>query len=392
MLKIFGLFLFSFAVVGCSSSDIATFQKVVAALEEHNEQNQPEPNSPPSPTPTENGGSEAGPFDIPEATVSADAPIIQAGDLREKALWNDPSVLKENGRYTMYMTTSIEEPFDPPILPFKASSADGQNWILDSQQPVLTAQGGPYDSVETPSVVKFGGKYHMFFTGVYPEGQASPMSIGHATSQDGNSWQIKSWELLKATGDNAWNGYLVGEPGAVVVEGQLYVFFSAVGARAGSDIPLQTLGLITSADGQKFSAPHPILGQGAMYPLSEGYAGYSSPTAVYENGKIHVFYSVVNVDKNQNPEWQQVAIHHAWTVPGGNGFTEDDQALLTRDSTSWTSGEVLAPSVIRDGSTAKMWFGGHVALSELAPLINRGIKGPEFGIGYATVPASAIFD
>ena len=116
------------------------------------------------------------------------------------------------------------------------------------------------------------------------------------------------------------------------------------------------------------------------------------PAAIYENGKIHVFYSVVNVDKNQNPEWQQVAIHHAWAVPGGNGFTEDDQALLTRDSTSWTSGEVLAPSVIRDGSTAKMWFGGHVALSELAPLINRGIKGPEFGIGYATVPASAIFD
>jgi len=36
-------------------------------------------------------------------------PIIKAGDLYHRGLWNDPSVLKENGLYIMYMTTSIQE-------------------------------------------------------------------------------------------------------------------------------------------------------------------------------------------------------------------------------------------------------------------------------------------
>src|SRR5258708_16813803 len=58
-------------------------------------------------------------------------PVIKAGDLRKQGLWNDPSVLKENGLYVMYMTTSIEEPFKPPIVPFPPPSPAGPSWKLD---------------------------------------------------------------------------------------------------------------------------------------------------------------------------------------------------------------------------------------------------------------------
>ncbi len=37
-----------------------------------------------------------------------------------------------------------------------------------------------------------------------------------------------------------------------------------------------------------------------------------------------------------------------------------------------------------------VWFGGHVAVARLGPLLRRGTKGPEFGIGLASAPASQL--
>lgn len=79
-----------------------------------------------------------------------------------------------------------------------------------------------------------------------------------------------------------------------------------------------------------------------------------------------------------------MAIHHARSADGVH-FREDDAPLLTRESTDWTDGEILAPGPLRDGDQIKLWFGGHVSRPRLATLIQRGIAGPEFGIGLATL-------
>ena len=313
-------------------------------------------------------------------------PVLEAGALLDKAMWNDPSVIRTGDGYVMYATTSIAEPWKPPVLPFRLVSADGSHWQLSPAAPLLQPVA-PFSSIETPSVVQFGGRWHMFFTGVHSDPDPSPMSIGHAVSTDGISWTIDKPLLLQATGKTGdWRSYLVAEPGAVVVGNRLIVYFSAVGARSGEGPPQdQSIGAIVSTDGINFSPPSRVLTQGAMYPPAEGFVGYSSPAAVVEGSRIHLFYSVAQYRKGANPEWRQVAIHHASSADGLSAFVEDEKPVLSASSVGWASGEVLAPSPVIEDGKLKLWFSGHVPNSQLAPLIQRGFKGPEFGIGIATI-------
>ena len=97
-------------------------------------------------------------------------PILSAGQHRDKSFWNDPSVIQDGNKYVMYMTTSVNEPWKPPVLPFRAVSDDGLNWKLDPKTPLLSAKDTPFVNNETPSVIKYKGLYHMYYTGVYPAG------------------------------------------------------------------------------------------------------------------------------------------------------------------------------------------------------------------------------
>lgn len=326
----------------------------------------------------------------PQWQMVGDAPVLQAGSLRDQALWNDPSVLKLDGQYVMYLTTSTEKPFEPPILPFRTVSSDGTTWQLSPDTPLLSAEGGPYVSVETPSVVRFGGQWHMFFTGIYPGGADTPMGIGRATSADGLVWKVQAWELFLHDPGEPWRSYLVGEPGAVVHNGRLHVYMSAVGGRPGGGPPAQSLALAVSSDGVTFSRPERVLTQSDLYPAEQGFAGYSSPAALSHNGRVHLFFSVAHWLPGGNPEWTQIAIHHASSADGVTAFLQDQTALLSYTDRVWTEGEVLAPSPLVEDDEIKLWFGGHVPNSALRPLIVRGISGPEFGIGLARAPLSAL--
>lgn len=324
-------------------------------------------------------------------TMPFENPVIKAGDLRPKGLWNDPSVLKESGRYVMYMTTSVEEPFKPPIVPFRAVSSDGVRWQLDPPTPVAMPTGTQFQSVETPSVVRFRDRYHMFFTGTYAKPNPAPMAIGHATSPDGINWTVKPGPVIAATGrPHDWNGFLVAEPGAIVRGNQIFVYFNATGARTGGKPPQdQSIGLVRTEDGENFSAPVRVLTQSPLFPADKGFTGYSTPAAAEINGRVHLFYDVALFQKGGNPEWQQVALHHAVSTGDGQGdFVQDQQPIFTRNDFSWTAGEILAPAVLAEDGQVKLWFAGHVRVRDLGPLIRRGIAGGEFGIGFATRPAA----
>ena len=55
----------------------------------------------------------------------AENPCLSFGQLRPLGSWNDPCVLKRNGKYVMYLTTSLMVPGRPPVQPFRAVSDDG---------------------------------------------------------------------------------------------------------------------------------------------------------------------------------------------------------------------------------------------------------------------------
>src|SRR5690242_9450682 len=58
-------------------------------------------------------------------------PSLSFGQHRPLASWNDPCVIKDHGKYVMYMTTSLLVPGRPPVQPFRAVSDDGLNWSLE---------------------------------------------------------------------------------------------------------------------------------------------------------------------------------------------------------------------------------------------------------------------
>ncbi len=316
------------------------------------------------------------------------APVIKAGDLRRRGVWNDPCVLREGQGYVMYLTSSTGEPFKPPVQPFRAVSADGKSWRLEPETPLLSPQGTEFVSIETPTVVRFKGAYHMYFTGVYPEGSVPSMAIGHATSPDGVTWTLdrSGQPVIRATGSVMdWNGFLVAEPGAVVRYDRLYLYFTAMGGRAGGNPPqVQVIALATSDDGTTFDEPRSVLGQSSLYPPTRGYVGYSTPSAVWHDGKVHLFYDVAHHDANANPQWAQVALHHAVSEDGAS-FQEDAAPILTRERLGFAKGEVLGPSAIIEGDSVNLWFQGHAGAGEFIGeflLLGRTEK---FGIRFGTI-------
>lgn len=241
--------------------------------------------------------------------------VLSFGDYMPKALWNDPSILKLNGTYVMYATANVGGKWGT-VLPFRGTSQDGIHWDMSTRPLLELGKSGSFDedSVETPSVVRFKGKYHMFYTGIVKGLIKQKMAIGHAISDDGITWRrVSEKPLIKPTGNffRDWNGFHVAEPGAVVFNNRLFVYFHASGRRDGGGSPgnQSAIGYIVSDDGFNFSPMKKILTQGPMYPTSapERYLGYSTPSAVVAGGKVHLFYDVIA----SKPSWQQVALHHA---------------------------------------------------------------------------------
>lgn len=320
-------------------------------------------------------------------------PVLPAGSLYPRALWNDPTLLKEGDQYVMWMTTSIETPFKPPIVPFRAVSDDhGKTWRLDPPTPVALPAGTQFVNIETPSVVKFHGQYHMFFSGIYPSGKPTLMAVGHAVSADGKTWKVSPDPVLvQSEHIQDWNGFLVGEPGAIVQGDSIFVYFSAVGARVGG-VPEQdqSIGLAITKDGEHFGPQKRVLVQAPIYPPEKGFAGYSTPSPFELNGRVHLLFDVVTSIKGNNPDWQQVALHHAYSTTDGTGdFVQDALPIFTRNSFPWTQGEIIGPSALVDDGKVKIWFGGHVTIGNLGPLIRRGYSGNEFGINYAEKDVAA---
>ncbi len=324
--------------------------------------------------------------------VAPGNPVLAAGSLREKGLWNDPCVLRlDDGRLAMYMTSSVAEPFKPPILPFRALSADGLAWRLDPAEPLLTTEGTPYVTIETPTVVRFRGRWHLYYMGVMPPGSVPAAHIGHATSDDGVRWRHDpdGQRIISATGQvQDWNGFMVSEPGAVVVGDRLHLYFHALGARPGQKPPqLSQIGLAISSDGSRFDRPRPVLrADEAMFPPSKGWAGYATVSGLVHEGRVHLFYGVVSNPEMKGHDIQQAALHHSVSDDGIGDWRPDPRPLFLREDFDWTEGGIIGPSALIEGGRVRLWFAGHMKKLSFVRLALGGWKGRQFGIGYAELP------
>lgn len=291
-------------------------------------------------------------------------PQIKSGDYFTGSNWNDPNVLKVGNQYIMYASSGDFLSGDVAIYRFTTSDLSSA-WQLSPTTPVFIKSAGATDwdrkSVETPSVVYFQNKYYLFYTGYSSFTDVTTYKIGYATSTDGITWTRVPNVYLEPTDPTGppnlqFNQYTVAEPGAVVFNNKIYLYFTAVGANANVQTTLQTIGLVTSSDGINWSTPQQVLlPDQVLYPRADHWIGYSTPHGAVINGKMHLFFDVAN---DSSGTWTQVRLHHAVSDDGASNWTQDASATLDTSRFSWASREVRAPAVFFEGNSLHYWFAG----------------------------------
>lgn len=295
--------------------------------------------------------------------VSLENPAIKDGAFFTNAKWNDPSVILVDEKFIMY--ASAGKGFSGDIDIYRLESNDGIIWKLQPEYPVIensTKMSAPdKKAVETPSIVILNGIYHMFYTG-YPKNLADSKSyrIMHATSNNGITW-IKDPNIIVSPTDPTndtpnfdFNQWITAEPGAVVFDNKIYLYFTAIGANTITQSDLATIGLITSSDGKTWSKPQMVLmPDQTLYPRKT-YRGFSTPAATVHNGKIELFFDIVKSDP-----WEQVAISRAISPDGITNWTLDPLPILTNKTYAWASTEINGPAPLYVNNKLYLWFAGH---------------------------------
>jgi predicted GH43/DUF377 family glycosyl hydrolase len=294
----------------------------------------------------------------PSCYVANTDSVINYGSFEPNLAWNDPHVLWIDSNFVMYASAGVFATGEVGI--YRLISSDGINWRLSPSSPVLTKADSSVvwdgKAVETPSVVFFAGKYHMFYTGYTDKDDLSTFKVGHATSDDGIVWTKDLSPLIEPTWTSlAFDEYVVSEPGAVVFNNKLYVYFAAIGANLSVNTVLQTIGYISSTDGINWTSPaQTILPDQTLYPRGDSWYGYSTPQPIVMNGQVHMYLDVIN----ENPSWSQQKIHHLYSSDGETGWTHDGSEIFDRSKFSWTAHEIRSPSPLLVQNVLYLWFAG----------------------------------
>lgn len=290
-------------------------------------------------------------------------PIIKYGDGFADAAWNDPTLLKVNGQYIMYITAASGITGSDKVKVYRMISNDGYAWSLSPQTPVLEPAPNTYyaGGTETPSVVYFNNHYHMYIIAypVTPQ-DAFSFKIGHAVSTDGISWQLDATPVLAPDSTQTWMQSVVGEPGAIVYHDSIYLFFSGAGIENGATV--QSIGLVRSADGSTFGTPiEAIKLPQDVYPSSSGWIGLSTPSALAIHDTIYVF---TDVAKDINGKWTQTALHQFKCYGNLNQWYHAPSPIYSMADFSWTNGNYLSEirsisPLMDDNNRLRIWYAGN---------------------------------
>jgi hypothetical protein len=323
-------------------------------------------------------------------------PIIKMGDAVEFMLWNDPTVLKEGDTYRMWLSGGDPRNLQRIVVNVHhATSADGVRWIIQPS-PVLAPSDDPraWDSlrIETPSVVKVGDTYHMYYSGCdEARCREGIYAIGHATSRDGLTWtKDRSNPVLSAQSSDRfkWGYRGVGEPGVLynAADKTFYLYYTSM-RFSPKEPTIGNIGILLakSTDGSAFTpvvdgagAAKLVLTRDIPNATKGAWFGYTTPAPVQlTSGEVHLFCSFIVAPKGP------ATARHVTLVDAVSRDFENFQVLnenvFEAGTGSWIDHQVRSPTVIVDGGRLEMWFAGET-------------HRPHFGagIGHASVEQSAL--
>ncbi len=214
-------------------------------------------------------------------------PVLSVGT---GAAWDEvgiypSSVVYENGTFRMwYWGYSSGGPNQIGM----ATSTDGITWVKDISNPVFSPSASGWDDtgVFSPSVLKVGSKYWMWYSGF----AATTYAIGLATSLDGITWtRSPSNPCLENGLAGEWDSFRVHTPEVIDRDGKFDMWY------IGSDGLNSRIGMAYSTDGTVWTREesNPILEpQG-----SDWESGYlSSPSVVPGSSYDMIYYAAKGFD------------------------------------------------------------------------------------------------
>ena len=139
--------------------------------------------------------------------------VFQGTDAWEAAGVLSPSVMKEGSTYKMWYSGRADDGGIGSLQIGYATSPDGIAWTRDPGNPVLAKGGvGDWDErgIGVGTVIREDSTYMVWYTGYKGHGESEiEVAIGYASSSDGISWSNRSRVLTKGAG---WETNGVGAP------------------------------------------------------------------------------------------------------------------------------------------------------------------------------------
>ncbi|HHL40864.1 MAG TPA: hypothetical protein ENJ37_10190 [Deltaproteobacteria bacterium] len=135
-----------------------------------------------------------------------------------------PLVIKEDGLYRMFYGGSGNVPWAPPSIGV-ATSTDGVHWTRLAESPVLgPGEAGGFDDtyIGYPMVMKEGDRYRLWYAGSDRYGQ---WKIGYAESTDGIEWSRLLGPVLDLGEEGSWDSMSVSYPRVVKFAGRYLLFY-----------------------------------------------------------------------------------------------------------------------------------------------------------------------
>jgi predicted GH43/DUF377 family glycosyl hydrolase len=307
-------------------------------------------------------------------------PVIPEAPIGQWNHWkSDPFVMKEDGVYRMWYATNQE---GSKTQIGYAKSDDGIDWDIYPSAVVLLGEDGEWDDedVETPTVVKHDGVYHLWYSGRgEPEG-TNPLKypdaairIGHATSEDGIKWvkdpQNPVIEVGKAL---SWDWLAAAEPTVIVKNGVFEMWYTGATLQPRFYPKLRLkfflqIGRATSVDGSNWekTAANPVLK--LRYKN-----GITTPTVIYNEPYYEVWF-VLYDEKTYLPGGP---VLYATSLDGIKWRWFWGTILRKGQVPAWDSWAIFGPTVLLDGDQYKMWYSG----------VNLDSEAVHLAIGYASGP------
>ncbi|MCK5548201.1 MAG: PKD domain-containing protein [Thermoplasmata archaeon] len=257
-----------------------------------------------------------------------------------------------------------------------ATSLDGVTWTKSPENPVLDI--GPlgfWDDthVAYPVVLDDGTEFKMWFLG----GDGTTFRIGHATSPDGIAWTKKpTAPVLDLGTSGSWDDVWATYP-SVIYDGSAYKMWYT-----GYDGNTRRIGYATSLDGIAWtkSTANPVLDVGSG---SWEIAHVSTADVIYDGVTYHMWYAGYETSGIARIGYATSPDGIVWTKYSGN-------PVLDRGPPgSWDEIYVYSPSVIYDGSTYHMWFGG---LDSTVVNARIGYATSPDGMTWTKNPANPVID